>query len=114
MPSMRFVEDVNFTRQVQSIKADECLRELQEELAANPLKGDLVKGTGGFRKIRMRMPGAAKAAAQGLCTCIYSSALSSFFSTSSPNAGPLNISDAGKAVLRQAAAEIKAHQGQFP
>lgn len=114
MPSMRFVEDVNFTRQVQSIKADECLRELQEELAANPLKGDLVKGTGGFRKIRMRMPGAGKSGgARVMYLHLSERPLIVFFYLFTKRRAP-NISDAGKAVLRQAAAEIKAHQGQFP
>ena len=34
--------------------------QVKEELTRNPEKGDLLRGTGGFRKARMRLPGRGK------------------------------------------------------
>ncbi len=114
MPFMRFVEDVNFTAQVQSIKADDCLRDLQEELTENPLKGDLVQGTGGFRKVRMRVPGAGKSGgARVMYPHLPERPLIVLFYLFTKRQ-TANLSDAGKAALRKAAAEIKAHQSQIP
>ena len=55
-----FYETTAFTHGVSKLKAkDQCL-EFKEELARNPEKGDLLRGTGGFRKVRMRLPGRGK------------------------------------------------------
>lgn len=55
-----FYETTAFTQGVSKLKAkDQCLG-LKEELARNPEKGDLLRGTGGFRKVRMRLPGRGK------------------------------------------------------
>ena len=51
-----FVESHKFTEQVRK------LNELENELLQNPDKGDLTQGTGGFRKIRMKLPGRGKSA----------------------------------------------------
>lgn len=53
---MEFIELASFTEEVQAIGAEECYRKLQLELLANPEKGDLIQGTGGFRKVRMNLP----------------------------------------------------------
>ena len=53
-------ETTAFTQGVSKLKAgDQCL-ELKEELTRNPEKGSLLRGTGGFRKVRMRLPGRGK------------------------------------------------------
>jgi len=39
---------------------DEELREAQNELLSNPEAGDLIKGSGGFRKLRVAMKGRGK------------------------------------------------------
>jgi hypothetical protein len=57
---MEFIELASFTEEVQAIGAEESLRKLQVELLANPEKGDLIQGTGGFRKVRMNLPGRGK------------------------------------------------------
>ena len=55
-----FYETTSFTEGIRKLKAgDKCL-ELKEELARDPAKGDLLRGTGGFRKVRMRLPGRGK------------------------------------------------------
>lgn len=55
-----FYETTAFTQGVSKLKAEDQCHELKEELARDPAKGDLLRGTGGFRKVRMRLPGRGK------------------------------------------------------
>ncbi|MCU8036440.1 type II toxin-antitoxin system RelE/ParE family toxin [Shewanella sp. SM102] len=50
---MEFVETSIFTRQIKELATDDELKDLQAELIAQPDKGDMIKGTGGLRKVRM-------------------------------------------------------------
>ena len=54
---MEFVEEPNFTKAIQRFP-DSDYAAFQEDLAAHPEQGDLVRGTGGFRKARMGFPSA--------------------------------------------------------
>ena len=49
---MEFVEAPAFTRHVRRYLNDDEYRNMQARLAANPEFGDLMPGTGGFRKLR--------------------------------------------------------------
>jgi len=49
---MEFIEAPAFTRHFADYLKDEDFKELQSNLAANPDLGDLMPGTGGFRKAR--------------------------------------------------------------
>lgn len=49
---MEFFEAPAFTRYLSDYLDDEGYRKLQRELARKPDAGDLIPGTGGFRKIR--------------------------------------------------------------
>lgn len=49
---MEFVEAPAFTRHLKVYLHDDGYREVQGRLAANPDLGDLMPGTGGFRKMR--------------------------------------------------------------
>ncbi|CDG91740.1 type II toxin-antitoxin system RelE/ParE family toxin [Xenorhabdus bovienii] len=51
--AIEFIETSMFTRQIKEIATDDELKELQRELIESPDKGDLIRGTGGLRKIRM-------------------------------------------------------------
>lgn len=51
--AIEFIETSIFTRQIQLIATDDELKALQCELIASPEKGDIIRGTGGLRKIRM-------------------------------------------------------------
>lgn len=51
--AIEFIKSSLFTKQIQQLATDDELKELQKELIAQPEKGDLIKGTGGLRKIRM-------------------------------------------------------------
>jgi hypothetical protein len=48
-----FVETSIFTKQIRDIATDDELKNLQEELISQPEKDDLIKDTGGLRKVRM-------------------------------------------------------------
>lgn len=56
--AIEFVETSLFTRSIQQIATDDELRALQNDLVANPTKGDL--STGGLRKVRMAVRGQGK------------------------------------------------------
>jgi hypothetical protein len=49
---MEFIEAPPFTRHLPHYLNDDDYRELQARLGANPALGDLMPGTGGFRKAR--------------------------------------------------------------
>ena len=49
---MEFLETPAFTRHLQRYLADDEYAALQQFLAANPEAGDVMPGTGGFRKLR--------------------------------------------------------------
>jgi hypothetical protein len=49
---MEFFEVPAFTRYLSEYLDDEAYRTLQQELARKPEAGDLMPGTGGFRKVR--------------------------------------------------------------
>ncbi|WP_431604076.1 type II toxin-antitoxin system RelE/ParE family toxin [Aeromonas bestiarum] len=51
--AIEFIETSIFTKQIKTLATDDELRALQTELIAQPEKGDLIKGTGGLRKVRM-------------------------------------------------------------
>lgn len=51
--AIEFIETSLFTKQIKQLATDDELRALQEELIAQPMKGDLISGTGGLRKVRM-------------------------------------------------------------
>jgi mRNA-degrading endonuclease RelE of RelBE toxin-antitoxin system len=57
---MIFKETGVFTRQITKLISDNQYREFQQELIFNPQAGDLIKGSGGLRKIRWRSAAGGK------------------------------------------------------
>ena len=55
-----FIETSEFTRHLPSYLDDDDYAALRVFLAANPKAGDLVRGTGGIRKLRWRTKGRGK------------------------------------------------------
>lgn len=112
---MRFVETRQFTQQVQAaVGGEEAVRLLQLFLAKNPEAGDLIVGTGGLRKARMALNRRGK---RGSARVIYlylpnHPCIVMFYLFTKGDTS--NLSAAGKAVLRQAAAEIKINQHLIP
>jgi hypothetical protein len=57
---VKFVETSVFTRQITNLSSDDDYRLLQESLLRRPAHGDLIKGTGGLRKLRWGDEGRGK------------------------------------------------------
>ena len=57
---MEFIEAPAFTRYFSSYLNDDEYRELQNRLAAGPELGDIMPGTGGFRKLPWAAAGQGK------------------------------------------------------
>lgn len=57
---LTFIETRLFTRLVEGYLSDDEYGALQWALAANPLAGDVVRGTGGVRKLRWSVAGRGK------------------------------------------------------
>jgi len=68
---MEFIEAPAFTRKVFDYFGDDGYRSLQNHLAANSTRGDLMPGTGGFRKMRWKDPQRGKGSRGGLRIIYY-------------------------------------------
>lgn len=68
---MQFIEAPPFTRLLPDYLGDEDFRVLQQFLAHDPEAGDIVPGTGGFRKLRWTVPRRRKGKRGGLRVIYY-------------------------------------------
>lgn len=57
---MVFIESAVFTKQARELLSDETYAEFQQYLAQCPEAGDVMRETGGLRKIRWSVPGSGK------------------------------------------------------
>jgi hypothetical protein len=57
---MVIIETPTFTRLIKELMSDEDYRALQEVLLTRPDVGDLIRGSGGLRKIRWSLEGKGK------------------------------------------------------
>lgn len=57
---MEFIETPTFTRLITALLSDDAYRGLQDELAEDPERGDIIKGGGGIRKLRYAVHGRGK------------------------------------------------------
>jgi hypothetical protein len=57
---MVIVETSIFTKLIQELMSDDQYKELQEALVVRPGMGDLIKGSGGLRKVRWNLKGTGK------------------------------------------------------
>ena len=55
-----FIETSIFTKEIQNLISDDSYRQLQAALVLRPDAGDLIKGSGGLRKIRWSLRGKGK------------------------------------------------------
>lgn len=68
---MEFIESTAFSRSLPDYLSDESYRELQNGLVADPDTGDLMPGTGGFRKMRWQDARRGKGRRGGLRVIYY-------------------------------------------
>jgi hypothetical protein len=57
---MVIIETPVFTKRIIEVLTDDEYKELQQEIANNPKKGDLIPGGGGLRKLRWSASGRGK------------------------------------------------------
>jgi len=57
---MEIAETSIFTKEITRILTDDEYKEFQNFLVANPKRGDVIKGSGGLRKIRWKVNGRGK------------------------------------------------------
>ncbi len=57
---MVIIETRIFTRRIKDLMSDDDYRELQETLVNRPDMGNVIKGTGGLRKVRWKRGGSGK------------------------------------------------------
>jgi len=57
---MEIAETSIFTKEITRILTDDEYKEFQNFLVANPKHGDVIKGSGGLRKIRWKVKGRGK------------------------------------------------------
>jgi hypothetical protein len=70
-PYLEFMESSGFTRRLPEYLGDDDYRGLQAELGSNPERGDLMPGTGGFRKMRWADARRGKGRSGGLRVIYY-------------------------------------------
>ena len=104
--SLLFIEATRFTERVQQLRAEPNLWALEDVLCQNPAKGVVIQGTGGFRKIRMGLPGRGK---RGGCRIVYlhvRSASRIYFVYLYPKNEEVDLSAGQKKTLKQIAHSI--------
>ena len=57
---MEIIETKIFTQRICELLTDEQYTELQNHLTENPNSGDVIKGSGGLRKLRWKLQGTGK------------------------------------------------------
>lgn len=68
---VEFIEALPFTKLLPDYLGDEVYRSLQKFLAQHPEAGDVIPGTGGFRKLRWADPRRSKGKRGGLRVIYY-------------------------------------------
>lgn len=57
LSGIRFIKSPAFARQATALAAWEAVDNLKQRLITQPDLGDVIKGTGGLRKVRLPLPG---------------------------------------------------------
>jgi len=104
--AIEFIETSMFTRQIKQIATDDELKELQKTLIESPDKGDLIRQTGGLRKIRMATGTQGKS---GSARVIYFLATDEviYLVMAYPKSTKDSLTDAEKAALKALTHQLK-------
>lgn len=104
-----FVELPQFTAIVTALVSDEDYRQFQTELIENPEKGDVIQGTGGFRKARMRLAGGGKSGGARVIYLYLAEHDVVFLATLYKKSKRETLTDDEKQSLKYTAQRLKAH-----
>src|SRR5687768_115672 len=106
--NLAFIESRGFTEKLSALVEDDAYREFQNELRDNPEKGDLIQGTGGVRKARMRLSGRGKRSGARVIYLYLSNYARIYFLTLYTKSQQLDLSPEEKKAVRGIVAAIKA------
>jgi hypothetical protein len=112
--NLLFIEATRFTARIQQLGAESNLWALEDLLGRDPEKGAVIQGTGGFRKIRMGLPGRGK---RGGCRVVYlyaKSAARIYFIYLYPKNEEADLSAEQKRALKQIAHSIYEEANKNP
>jgi hypothetical protein len=87
--------------------SDEHLRLLQGELLRNPVCGDVMRETGGFRKMRFALPGSGKSGGVRVIYLDISEYFTLYLVLTYPKSEKDNLSSSERSELKQIATNIK-------
>ena len=104
---MIFVETTRFTAQIIGLVSDETFQEFQNELAAQPDKGDMMPGCGGVRKVRMAAKGKGKSGGARVIYLHIPDRDRIYLLLLFTKGEAANLSAAGKKAVRELAENIK-------
>ena len=96
----------DFTWEDQGL-SDDSLRLLQDELLRNPACGDVMRGTGGFRKMRFALPSRGKSGGLRVVYLDIPSFETLYLMLAYPKSEKDDLTDAERNELKQIAANIK-------
>ena len=104
--AIEFIETPMLTRQREQVGTDDELKKLQKTLIESPYKGDLIRQTGGLRKIRMATGTQGKS---GSARVIYFLATEEiiYLVMAYPKSTKDSLTDAEKAALKTLTQQLK-------
>jgi len=111
--SISFINTGKFDSQWESLGlGDEELMALQQELAADPFAGDVMKGTNGLRKVRFALPGAGKSGGARVAYAVFPGVGIVLLALVFAKNQKANLSDADKEYCKQQIERIKTIFGE--
>ncbi len=102
-----FIETPNFTKQIKSLLDDESYSVFQKELANDPEQGDLIRGSGGVRKIRWALDGTGKSSGIRVIYYYLNTKGQIYMFMAYPKSIKDNLTDREVAILRKAIEVLK-------
>lgn len=103
---MEFIETPTFTRMVTALLDDADYRRLQEVLAEDPQRGDLIQGGGGIRKLRFAAQGRGKSGGGRVIYYWSAGKHRIYMLVAYPKSQKDNLTDREKAILRELVREL--------
>jgi len=104
--SMEFIETKIFTKQITGFLPDEEYKHLQQDLIINPEAGDLIRNSGGLRKVRWKLQGKGKSGGIRVIYYWYSKEEQIFMLLAYGKNQKDNLSDKELSILRKLTKEM--------
>lgn len=101
------VETSLFTKQADKLFSADERNEVINYLAANPLAGDVIPGTGGVRKVRIALTGGGKSGGSRVIYFVYSENAPIYALLAYPKSKQTNLTPDEKAAVKKFAVAMK-------